>query len=171
MRELPPTELGELSPMMHVAAIRDVLEVRPEEFVAVGQQFIAAFSELPENNLRSPNLHLTRDAAEAAAITPSHVSTAQNVDSRSRACSSVLPDVVRLSRGAKRSITQYVLSERGNSDIRVRESGVPRQFARLEFSVIQFGVSSSIAVATHRDGPRPTSGAVICRSAMLLKNG
>ena len=43
------------------------------------------------------------------------------------------------------------------------------QFARREFSVFEFGVSSSIAVTTHRDGQRPTSGAMMCRSAMLLK--
>ncbi len=42
------------------------------------------------------------------------------------------------------------------------------QFAREEFSVLPFGVSSSIAVTTHRDGPRTTSGKLICRSAMLL---
>jgi len=43
------------------------------------------------------------------------------------------------------------------------------QFASRECPVMEFGVSSSFAVATHRDAPRPTSGATICRSAMLLE--
>jgi UDP-N-acetylmuramoyl-tripeptide--D-alanyl-D-alanine ligase len=61
-------ELGELSPMMHVAAVREVLAARPDEFIAVGHQFIAAFSEVSGTGLLAPNVRVARDATEAAAV-------------------------------------------------------------------------------------------------------
>jgi UDP-N-acetylmuramoyl-tripeptide--D-alanyl-D-alanine ligase len=60
-------ELGPLSPMMHAAAMRDVIAVHPEQFVAVGPEFIAALMNLPER-CAWPEAHIARDSQEAAAV-------------------------------------------------------------------------------------------------------
>jgi UDP-N-acetylmuramoyl-tripeptide--D-alanyl-D-alanine ligase len=61
-------ELGKLSPMMHKAAVREVLSARPEEFIAVGREFIAALDHLPQSTRTRPRVHLVRDSAEAAGL-------------------------------------------------------------------------------------------------------
>ncbi len=59
-------ELGELSPIMHAAAVREALTVEPAEFIAVGREFAAALSQLPGTT--APRLHVVRDSAEAASV-------------------------------------------------------------------------------------------------------
>jgi UDP-N-acetylmuramoyl-tripeptide--D-alanyl-D-alanine ligase len=61
-------ELGELSPMMHAAAVRDVFGARPEEFVAVGREFIAALKHLPQSGGARLKVHVALDSAEAAGV-------------------------------------------------------------------------------------------------------
>jgi UDP-N-acetylmuramoyl-tripeptide--D-alanyl-D-alanine ligase len=61
-------ELGELSPMMHAAAVRDVFAARPEQFIAVGRNFIAAIKYLPESGGMRLKVHAARDSSEAAAL-------------------------------------------------------------------------------------------------------
>jgi len=61
-------ELGELSPMMHAAAVRDVLAARPEEFIAVGREFIAALKHLSQDGGTQPKVHVAHNSAEAAAV-------------------------------------------------------------------------------------------------------
>ncbi|MBV8454375.1 MAG: UDP-N-acetylmuramoyl-tripeptide--D-alanyl-D-alanine ligase [Deltaproteobacteria bacterium] len=61
-------ELGELSSMMHAAAVRDVLAARPEHFIAVGREFLTAIQHLAENGSLRLKAHLARDSPEAAAI-------------------------------------------------------------------------------------------------------
>jgi UDP-N-acetylmuramoyl-tripeptide--D-alanyl-D-alanine ligase len=61
-------ELGQLSPIMHTAAVRDVLAVRPEEFVAVGREFISAVEQLSDHGGMPLKAHLARDSVEAAAL-------------------------------------------------------------------------------------------------------
>lgn len=60
-------ELGELAPAMHEAAVREVLDARPEEFIAVGHEFTAAVNRLS----LGPSLtrvHLARDTTAAALL-------------------------------------------------------------------------------------------------------
>lgn len=61
-------ELGELSPMMHAAAVRDVLAARPEQFIAVGHEFPAAIRHLTESSGLWLKAHIARDSPEAAAV-------------------------------------------------------------------------------------------------------
>jgi UDP-N-acetylmuramoyl-tripeptide--D-alanyl-D-alanine ligase len=61
-------ELGELSRAMHLAAVRDVLAVRPDEFVAVGHEFVGAVEHLCEDGGMPLKAHLARDSVEAAAL-------------------------------------------------------------------------------------------------------
>ena len=61
-------ELGELSLMMHEAALRDVFAASPEQFIAVGHEFTGAIKYLPESTGVRPNIHLAGDSAEAAII-------------------------------------------------------------------------------------------------------
>lgn len=61
-------ELGELSPTMHAAAVRDVLAVRPEEFIAVGREFIGAVEQLCDDGDMPLKVHLAHDNVEAAAL-------------------------------------------------------------------------------------------------------
>lgn len=61
-------ELGELSRTMHTAAVRDVVAIRPEEFVAVGREFIAAVQQQSEEGAVPVQARLARDSVEAAAL-------------------------------------------------------------------------------------------------------
>jgi UDP-N-acetylmuramoyl-tripeptide--D-alanyl-D-alanine ligase len=64
-------ELGELSPMMHAAAVRDVIAARPEEFIAVGREFAAALRDLKDlrqSGAMRLKVHVARDSAEAAGM-------------------------------------------------------------------------------------------------------
>jgi len=61
-------ELGELSSMMHAAAVRDVFAARPEQFIAVGREFLAAIKRLAESGGLWPKAHIARDSLEAAAV-------------------------------------------------------------------------------------------------------
>ena len=61
-------ELGELSPMMHAAAVREVLATGPEQFVAVGREFIAAITDLSQTDGIGPQVHIAGDSVEAAAL-------------------------------------------------------------------------------------------------------
>ncbi|MBV8362098.1 MAG: UDP-N-acetylmuramoyl-tripeptide--D-alanyl-D-alanine ligase [Deltaproteobacteria bacterium] len=61
-------ELGELSPMMHATAVRDVFAARPEQFIAVGREFRAAINHLSENGSLELKVHMARDSREAAAV-------------------------------------------------------------------------------------------------------
>ena len=60
-------ELGELSPKMHSAAVRDVFSARPEQFIAVGRQFMEAIKDMPDG-AGQPKVHIARDSREAAAV-------------------------------------------------------------------------------------------------------
>jgi UDP-N-acetylmuramoyl-tripeptide--D-alanyl-D-alanine ligase len=61
-------ELGQLSSTMHAAAVNEVLAACPAEFIAVGQEFIAAIRNLFESARVPPNVHLARDRSEAAEL-------------------------------------------------------------------------------------------------------
>jgi UDP-N-acetylmuramoyl-tripeptide--D-alanyl-D-alanine ligase len=61
-------ELGELSPMMHAAAVHDVFAARPEQFIAVGREFLAAIKHLAESGGLWVKTHIARDSLEAAAV-------------------------------------------------------------------------------------------------------
>lgn len=61
-------ELGELSPMMHDNAMRDVFDAKPEEFIAVGREFMAAVSLLTVPMRVRTNVHIAPDSREAAAV-------------------------------------------------------------------------------------------------------
>jgi UDP-N-acetylmuramoyl-tripeptide--D-alanyl-D-alanine ligase len=61
-------ELGELSPTMHAAALRDVFAAGPEEFIAVGRELSTALEHLPQSSATRPRIHQAGDSIEAAAI-------------------------------------------------------------------------------------------------------
>jgi UDP-N-acetylmuramoyl-tripeptide--D-alanyl-D-alanine ligase len=61
-------ELGELSSMMHVAAVREVLAARPDQFIAVGREFATAITHLAQGGATGPKVHTARDAAEGAGV-------------------------------------------------------------------------------------------------------
>jgi UDP-N-acetylmuramoyl-tripeptide--D-alanyl-D-alanine ligase len=61
-------ELGELSPMMHEAALRDTFAVRPEQFIAVGREFTKALKHMPESPGGWPKIHIAEDSAGAVGI-------------------------------------------------------------------------------------------------------
>jgi UDP-N-acetylmuramoyl-tripeptide--D-alanyl-D-alanine ligase len=61
-------ELGELSPMIHVAAIRDVLAARPAQFIAVGREFHAAIKSLADNGSIPLEAYTTHDSSAAGAV-------------------------------------------------------------------------------------------------------
>jgi UDP-N-acetylmuramoyl-tripeptide--D-alanyl-D-alanine ligase len=61
-------ELGELSPVMHAAIVREAIAAHPAQFIAVGPEFIAAIKDLPQGDGIQLNVHTARDSAEAAAI-------------------------------------------------------------------------------------------------------
>ncbi|MBV8771800.1 MAG: UDP-N-acetylmuramoyl-tripeptide--D-alanyl-D-alanine ligase [Deltaproteobacteria bacterium] len=61
-------ELGELSPMMHADAVRDTLDARPDEFIAVGREFMAAVSLLTPSLRVRTKLHMASDSTEAAVV-------------------------------------------------------------------------------------------------------
>jgi UDP-N-acetylmuramoyl-tripeptide--D-alanyl-D-alanine ligase len=61
-------ELGELSPVMHAAAVRDVFAARPQEFIAVGQEFISALKYLPQDGGMQLGIHEACNSAEAAVL-------------------------------------------------------------------------------------------------------
>jgi UDP-N-acetylmuramoyl-tripeptide--D-alanyl-D-alanine ligase len=63
-------ELGELSPTMHAAAVRDVFAVSPDEFIAVGPEFSAALTHLPQCGDSRLKSHYASNSKEAAAILP-----------------------------------------------------------------------------------------------------
>jgi UDP-N-acetylmuramoyl-tripeptide--D-alanyl-D-alanine ligase len=61
-------ELGKLSPIMHAAAVGDVIAARPEQFIAVGQEFVRALKYLRDSVDIRPKIHVASDSGEAAAI-------------------------------------------------------------------------------------------------------
>jgi len=61
-------ELGELSSIMHAAAVRDVLAARPDQFIAVGREFLAALKHLAESGGLGLKPYIVRDSLEAAAV-------------------------------------------------------------------------------------------------------
>jgi UDP-N-acetylmuramoyl-tripeptide--D-alanyl-D-alanine ligase len=61
-------ELGELSSIMHAAAVREVFAARPEEFVVVGSEFMAALAHLAQEEGTPLKVHLARTSGDAAAI-------------------------------------------------------------------------------------------------------
>ena len=61
-------ELGELAPMMHIAAVRDVLAARPAQFIAVGREFDAAIKSLADCSGIPLEVHTAHDSPEAATI-------------------------------------------------------------------------------------------------------
>jgi UDP-N-acetylmuramoyl-tripeptide--D-alanyl-D-alanine ligase len=65
-------ELGELAPAMHEAAVRDVLDAAPEEFIAVGHEFTSAVTRLSLGSSHT-RVHLACNAIEGALIARSIV--------------------------------------------------------------------------------------------------
>jgi len=61
-------ELGELSPVMHAAIVREVFAAGPEQFIAVGREFIPAIKNLPQSDRMRIKIRMARDSAEATAI-------------------------------------------------------------------------------------------------------
>ena len=61
-------ELGELSPVMHAAIVREVFAAGPEQFIAVGREFIPAIKNLPQSDRMRMKIRIARDSAEATAI-------------------------------------------------------------------------------------------------------
>ncbi len=61
-------ELGQLSPMMHIAAVRDVLAARPAQFIAVGREFHTAIKSLAGSGSIPLEAHTAHDSLEAAAV-------------------------------------------------------------------------------------------------------
>ncbi|HJU11517.1 MAG TPA: UDP-N-acetylmuramoyl-tripeptide--D-alanyl-D-alanine ligase, partial [Candidatus Binataceae bacterium] len=56
-------ELGKLSQMMHEAAMRDVITVHPDYFIAVGSEFIGATNHMPQE-VGAPRIKVVRNSAE-----------------------------------------------------------------------------------------------------------
>jgi len=48
--------------------VRDVVAARPEQFLAVGREFIAALKDLPEAGGTWPKVHIAHDSPAAAAV-------------------------------------------------------------------------------------------------------
>jgi UDP-N-acetylmuramyl pentapeptide synthase len=61
-------ELGELTREMHQAALCDVSAVHPEQFIAVGREFIAAIESLPEHGGLRASANVARDSIEAGTL-------------------------------------------------------------------------------------------------------
>jgi UDP-N-acetylmuramoyl-tripeptide--D-alanyl-D-alanine ligase len=59
-------ELGELSAEMHAMALRDVLAVRPDRFVAVGPEFATALKQMPQ--ILAATILTASNSSEASAL-------------------------------------------------------------------------------------------------------
>jgi UDP-N-acetylmuramoyl-tripeptide--D-alanyl-D-alanine ligase len=60
-------ELGQLSPLMHAAATREVLAARPAQFIAVGREFHAAIKSMADRGGMPLEVHTAHDSFAAAA--------------------------------------------------------------------------------------------------------